>query len=135
MDEPEIIEVPRDAAPGGWDGEVVVYQDKPAKGIIAVTDGVKDWDCAHDLDAALAIAKAYAATRGRNRIYVTREPPDGRLSMEEIKPGDPRTLRCSFCGKSQHEIKKLVAGPHVFICNECIDLCHDIIHDPAEPSS
>ena len=58
MDEPEIIEVPRDAAPGGWDGEVVVYQDKPAKGIIAVTDGVKDWDCAHDLNAALAIAKA-----------------------------------------------------------------------------
>ena len=37
------------------------------------------------------------------------------------------TLRCSFCGKSQQEVKKLVAGPHAFICNECIELCLDIL--------
>ncbi|MES2104532.1 MAG: ATP-dependent Clp protease ATP-binding subunit ClpX, partial [Pseudomonadota bacterium] len=36
---------------------------------------------------------------------------------------------CSFCGKSQHEVKKLIAGPSVFICDECIDLCNDIIRD------
>jgi len=38
-------------------------------------------------------------------------------------------LYCSFCGKSQHEVKKLIAGPSVFICDECIDLCNDIIRD------
>ncbi|AKE51568.1 ATP-dependent Clp protease ATP-binding subunit ClpX [Kangiella geojedonensis] len=40
---------------------------------------------------------------------------------------DDKTLYCSFCGKSQHEVKKLIAGPRVFICNECVDLCNDII--------
>ncbi|MGB8813033.1 MAG: ClpX C4-type zinc finger protein, partial [Paracoccaceae bacterium] len=39
------------------------------------------------------------------------------------------TLYCSFCGKSQHEVKKLIAGPSVFICDECIELCNDIIRD------
>jgi ATP-dependent Clp protease ATP-binding subunit ClpX len=49
-----------------------------------------------------------------------------------------KVLYCSFCGKSQHEVKKLIAGPSVFICDECIELCNDIIRDeaPAEgPSS
>lgn len=47
------------------------------------------------------------------------------------KKGSPseKTLYCSFCGKSQHEVKKLIAGPSVFICDECIDLCNDIIRD------
>ncbi len=40
-----------------------------------------------------------------------------------------KTLYCSFCGKSQHEVEKLIAGPSVFICDECIDLCNDIIRD------
>jgi ATP-dependent Clp protease ATP-binding subunit ClpX len=46
-----------------------------------------------------------------------------------------KVLYCSFCGKSQHEVKKLIAGPSVFICDECIELCNDIIRDeaPAEP--
>ncbi len=39
------------------------------------------------------------------------------------------TLYCSFCGKSQHEVKKLIAGPNVFICNECVELCMDIIRE------
>src|SRR5512135_2105154 len=45
-----------------------------------------------------------------------------------------KQLYCSFCGKSQHEVKKLIAGPSVFICDECIELCNDIIRDevPAE---
>ena len=39
------------------------------------------------------------------------------------------TLYCSFCGKSQHEVKKLIAGPTVFICDECVELCMDIIQE------
>ncbi|MFZ9430289.1 MAG: ClpX C4-type zinc finger protein, partial [Burkholderiaceae bacterium] len=48
-----------------------------------------------------------------------------------------KTLYCSFCGKSQHEVKKLIAGPSVFICDECIDLCNEIIRDevPADAAS
>ena len=48
-----------------------------------------------------------------------------------------KTLYCSFCGKSQHEVKKLIAGPSVFICDECIDLCNEIIRDelPAEEAA
>ncbi len=41
---------------------------------------------------------------------------------------DEEILGCSFCGKSQEEVKKLVAGPTVFICDECIELCSDILH-------
>src|SRR6202012_877090 len=40
-----------------------------------------------------------------------------------------KVLYCSFCGKGQHEVKKLIAGPSVFICDECIDLCNDIIRE------
>ena len=48
-----------------------------------------------------------------------------------------KTLYCSFCGKSQHEVKKLIAGPSVFVCDECIELCNEIIRDelPADPPS
>lgn len=42
---------------------------------------------------------------------------------------DEKLLYCSFCGKSQHEVKKLIAGPSVFICDECIELCNDIIRE------
>ncbi|HZS45016.1 MAG TPA: ATP-dependent Clp protease ATP-binding subunit ClpX [Blastocatellia bacterium] len=45
------------------------------------------------------------------------------------------TLRCSFCGKSQNEVKKLIAGPTVYICNECIDICNEIITDDAQQES
>ncbi|WER44490.1 ATP-dependent Clp protease ATP-binding subunit ClpX [Cupriavidus sp. WKF15] len=45
-----------------------------------------------------------------------------------------KLLYCSFCGKSQHEVKKLIAGPSVFICDECIDLCNEIIRDEATAS-
>ncbi|MCX7163017.1 MAG: ATP-dependent Clp protease ATP-binding subunit ClpX [Rhodocyclales bacterium] len=57
--------------------------------------------------------------------------------MAEKKPGSgEKLLYCSFCGKSQHEVKKLIAGPSVFICDECIELCNDIIRDEiaAEPA-
>ena len=43
------------------------------------------------------------------------------------------TLHCSFCGKSQHDVRKLVAGPRVFICDECIDISYDIVHPQGAP--
>ena len=49
--------------------------------------------------------------------------------MAEKKSGTEKMLYCSFCGKSQHEVKKLIAGPSVFICDECIELCNDIVRD------
>ncbi|MBH9553110.1 ATP-dependent Clp protease ATP-binding subunit ClpX [Inhella gelatinilytica] len=50
--------------------------------------------------------------------------------MPDKKGGSSeKVLYCSFCGKSQHEVKKLIAGPSVFICDECIELCNDIIRD------
>ena len=57
--------------------------------------------------------------------------------MAEKKGSGEKLLYCSFCGKSQHEVKKLIAGPSVFICDECIDLCNDIIRDEqtTEPAS
>src|SRR5205809_1426637 len=48
--------------------------------------------------------------------------------MAEKSTGD-KLLYCSFCGKSQHEVRKLIAGPSVFICDECIELCNDIIRE------
>jgi ATP-dependent Clp protease ATP-binding subunit ClpX len=45
--------------------------------------------------------------------------------MSEVIDDD--NFKCSFCGKSQHKVKKLIAGPDVFICNECVDLCHEIL--------
>lgn len=49
--------------------------------------------------------------------------------MSEKKGGSEELLYCSFCGKSQHEVKKLIAGPNAFICDECISLCNDIVRD------
>lgn len=46
-----------------------------------------------------------------------------------------KTLYCSFCGKSQHEVKKLIAGPSVFVCDECIELCNEIIRDELPTST
>ena len=44
------------------------------------------------------------------------------------------TLYCSFCGKNQHEVRKLIAGSSVFICDECVELCKDIIHEDNKSS-
>jgi len=50
------------------------------------------------------------------------------------KSEDGKLLYCSFCGKSQHEVRKLIAGPSVFICDECVELCNDIIREELEDS-
>lgn len=56
--------------------------------------------------------------------------------MPEMKgPADDKVLHCSFCNKSQHEVRKLIAGPSVFICDECIDLCNDIILEESQDAA
>jgi len=51
------------------------------------------------------------------------------------KQDDGKLLYCSFCGKSQHEVRKLIAGPSVFICDECVELCNDIIREEMQDGS
>jgi ATP-dependent Clp protease ATP-binding subunit ClpX len=55
-----------------------------------------------------------------------------RKSGMSDKVGGEKLLYCSFCGKSQHEVRKLIAGPSVFICDECIELCNDIIREETQ---
>lgn len=61
------------------------------------------------------------------------------MNLFRRKQPPPRTsgelLRCSFCNKNQRDVKKLVAGPNVYICNECVDICLDILNAPPEPYS
>ena len=58
------------------------------------------------------------------------------MSDEQNAKGDDggKLLYCSFCGKSQHEVRKLIAGPSVFICDECVELCNDIIREEVQES-
>ncbi|MEP5765508.1 MAG: ATP-dependent Clp protease ATP-binding subunit ClpX [Halieaceae bacterium] len=58
------------------------------------------------------------------------------MTDETTNSGDDggKLLYCSFCGKSQHEVRKLIAGPSVFICDECVDLCNDIIREEVQES-
>jgi hypothetical protein len=58
----------------------------------------------------------------------TAQPRSGSTAGHQ-GPTPPAALYCSFCGKTQHEVKALVAGPTVFICDECIDVCSDIIDE------
>ena len=53
-------------------------------------------------------------------------------SRQGRNPNSERLLYCTFCNKSQHEVRKLIAGPSVFICDECVDLCNDIIREEVE---
>ncbi len=59
------------------------------------------------------------------------------MSKDRQGKGDDggKLLYCSFCGKSQHEVRKLIAGPSVFICDECVELCNDIIREEMEEKS
>ena len=54
------------------------------------------------------------------------------MSDQENTGTDGKILYCSFCGKSQHEVRKLIAGPSVYICDECVELCNDIIREELE---
>src|SRR4029453_11757365 len=54
------------------------------------------------------------------------------MADDRGKTDDGKLLYCSFCGKSQHEVRKLIAGPSVFVCDECVELCNDIIREELE---
>ena len=57
------------------------------------------------------------------------------MSDQDNKSTDGKILYCSFCGKSQHEVRKLIAGPSVYICDECVELCNDIIREELDEVS
>src|SRR5687767_3903882 len=57
------------------------------------------------------------------------------MSENKGGKGDSKLLHCSFCGKSQHEVRKLIAGPEVFVCDECVALCNDILREDLKAQS
>lgn len=57
------------------------------------------------------------------------------MSDENKSGSGDKLLYCSFCGKSQHEVRKLIAGPSVFVCDECVELCNDIIREEVQEKS
>jgi len=57
------------------------------------------------------------------------------MSNDKNSKDDDKLLYCSFCGKSQHEVRKLIAGPSVYVCDECVELCNDIIKDELQDDS
>src|SRR6266508_221938 len=76
--------------------------------------------------AATCLGLACAVTTATTRILSGSE-------MSKAGGSDSKnTLYCSFCGKSQHEVRKLIAGPTVFICDECVELCMDIIREESK---
>src|SRR3954454_736419 len=76
-----------------------------------------------------------AACPARHLELATRRPPEGRdIPVARIGDGGD-LLKCSFCGKSQKQVKKLIAGPGVYICDECIDLCNEIIEEELAETS
>jgi hypothetical protein len=83
--------------------------------LIAAAFGYANWN----ILSAKIEAAATPASEGRS--------PSSAGTQNDPTP--PKTLYCSFCGKSQHEVQKLIAGPEVFICDECVDLCTGIV-DP-----
>jgi hypothetical protein len=72
------------------------------------------------------IAKAFGY--GNWNILAAKIEAAGRQAGEQ-EPVGPRALHCSFCGKSQHEVRKLIAGPMVYICDGCVELCVDYIRE------
>jgi hypothetical protein len=81
--------------------------------LIAAAFGYANWN----ILSAKIEAAATPASEGRS--------PSSAGTQNDPTP--PKTLYCSFCGKSQHEVQKLIAGPEVFICDECVDLCTGIV--------
>jgi hypothetical protein len=81
--------------------------------LIATVFGYDNWN--------VLSAKIEAAARASAELSPSIEAEDDRTA--------PKTLHCSFCGKSQHEVRKLIAGPTVFICDECVELCNDFVDD------
>src|ERR1700720_2820309 len=75
---------------------------------------------------------------GRRPVRHASSPTARKVGLHHMaRIGDGGDLlKCSFCGKSQKQVKKLIAGPGVYICDECIDLCNEIIEEePGEPAA
>jgi len=77
--------------------------------LIATVFGYDNWN--------VLSAKIEAAARASAELSPSIAAEDDRTA--------PKTLHCSFCGKSQHEVRKLIAAPTVYICDECVELCND----------
>jgi hypothetical protein len=103
-----------DALRDGLKAKAVETTHSECLELIAKAFGYENWN--------ILSAKVEAAQSGA---------PDGNAPFpaRTIVPGPNNTLYCSFCGKSQHEVRKLIAGPTVFICDECVELCNDVIEN------
>jgi ATP-dependent Clp protease ATP-binding subunit ClpX len=88
----------------------------------------------------IAFPPRCSGIEGGQAPHIRTDRPDRGKESEMSKVsgsngGDSKnTLYCSFCGKSQHEVRKLIAGPTVFICDECVELCMDIIREENKSS-
>jgi hypothetical protein len=93
----------------------------------ALRDGLKDKtpEVTHSESLEL-VAKAFGCDNW-NILSARIDAAEPRAGAE---PARTPILYCSFCGKTQHQVRKLIAGPHVYICDECVDLCNDIVDDP-----
>ena len=76
-----------------------------------------------------------SAERACRRAHRYPGTPDERTTHVARVGDGGDLLKCSFCGKSQKQVKKLIAGPGVYICDECIDLCNEIIEEELAESS
>ncbi len=85
--------------------------------------------CADDQPAPITAAPACSTLSSRRR-----QPEEDSTTMAKFGDGG-ELLKCSFCGKSQKQVKKLIAGPGVYICDECIDLCNEIIEEELSETS
>lgn len=89
--------------------------------ITAAADWLRSDDTAYEQSPDTALRAAREMLRAADAV----DPVRVRRSV--AAENKRTTCYCSFCGKSQHEVRKLIAGPTVFICDECIELCLDII--------
>jgi ClpX C4-type zinc finger len=87
-----------------------------------------------EIKAAVSIIKTYAQiiddflTKGTSVAVDDHETPKSKQPKSK-KSERANQLKCSFCGKPQNTVKKLIAGPGVYICDECVDLCNEILDD------
>ena len=97
------------------------------------------------IDRVLEVGESRTGTRGSRWIRTSRIRAGSRIVSGSTRPGevDPdweeamsvtsdKHLRCSFCGKSKDSVKKFISGPSVYICNECVSLCNEILAEEEE---
>jgi hypothetical protein len=95
----------------------------------ALLDMLKTIETAHP-EALEPIAKALGYDNWNilsAKIKAAEQPASDERALPVAAHNDQATLYCAFCGKSHHEVRKLIAGPRAFICNECVVVCSDII--------